>query len=396
VLTYRGPIRAMRQVTVFRRGFSAVGFSGCAWTITTLLAIPKSRLPWFTSRDVTVLMTLFASTFQVGLTSALHATEYRYVRYVSPDGGYGNVAELEFYARDAARPAETYLSDVAWAGATSGYGPVERDASNGEYLAGDGHRITINGAAYAKGLAAHADSEIRYQIGGGYTRFVADVGLDDEVGGNGSVVFRVFADDVLLYESGVMTNADAARHVDVDVAGRQVLRLVVTDAGDGIAGDHGDWAGARLLRAVAAPVFVSVAPPPTAPDEESGDAMATPVAVAAGIKATPASRVTEPHWVDATVGGPAWVGRAGIGEGPMLVGALSVGQPIAPPASTLVNSYVAKTLAPNRHPKRAGTRFSTIRIKPISPHRAADDSAIFYWRSRAGYSWWMQFGSPSR
>jgi hypothetical protein len=37
------------------------------------------------------------------------------------------------------------------------------------------------------------------------------------------------------------------RHVDVSVAGVRLLRLVVTDAGDGINSDHADWAGARLV-----------------------------------------------------------------------------------------------------------------------------------------------------
>ena len=51
----------------------------------------------------------------------------------------------------------TYLSDsLTPTTTTNGWGPVEKDMSNGEQAAGDGHPITLRGAVYAKGLGAHA------------------------------------------------------------------------------------------------------------------------------------------------------------------------------------------------------------------------------------------------
>ncbi len=50
----------------------------------------------------------------------------------------------------------------------------------------------------------------------------------------------------LLFNSGVMYGNTAAREVSVNVSGRSELRLVVTDAGDGIHFDHANWAEARL------------------------------------------------------------------------------------------------------------------------------------------------------
>ena len=44
------------------------------------------------------------------------------------------------------------LSDVTWLSATNGWGPVEKDQSNGETGAGDGHEISIRGTKYPKGL----------------------------------------------------------------------------------------------------------------------------------------------------------------------------------------------------------------------------------------------------
>ena len=59
--------------------------------------------------------------------------------------------------------------------------------------------------------------------------FTADIGVDDEVGSRGSVVFQVYGDGVKLYDSGLLTGNSATRRVNVGVVGRQELRLVVTD-----------------------------------------------------------------------------------------------------------------------------------------------------------------------
>ena len=140
----------------------------------------------------------------------------------------------------------TYLSDLVWTSAANAWGPVELNKSNGEQAAGDGRILTLNGVTYSKGLGTHAGSEIVYALGGNYTRFISDIGVDDESFNGGSVVFQVWADGIKIYDSGVMTGISTTKTVDVDVTGRQALRLVVTDAGDGNGRDHADWAGARL------------------------------------------------------------------------------------------------------------------------------------------------------
>jgi hypothetical protein len=147
-----------------------------------------------------------------------------------------------------------YLSDMEPVGTVvNGWGPAERDRSNGEQGAEDGLPITLGGVAYPKGLGVHANSEQVFDLGGRFSRFLADVGVDDEVGDQGSVVFEVWADGTRLYQSGVVTGAMPAQPVSVDVTGRRQLRLVVTTAGDGDGYDHADWADARLI-AAAAPV----------------------------------------------------------------------------------------------------------------------------------------------
>ncbi|PRY40123.1 putative secreted protein (Por secretion system target) [Spirosoma oryzae] len=142
-----------------------------------------------------------------------------------------------------------YLSDLSWTSVTNGYGPVEKDKSNGEANAGDGRTITLNGQTYTKGLGVHAASSISYNLGGQYTQFITDMGLDDEIAsvGCGTIEFQVFLDGNKVYSSGIVNAATATKSLVLDVSGKQTLTLVVTDGGDGAACDHGDWAGARLI-----------------------------------------------------------------------------------------------------------------------------------------------------
>lgn len=149
-----------------------------------------------------------------------------------------------------APPTETsYVSDLQWLSATNGWGPVERDAGNGRNGAGDGPPIGLGGRVYDKGLGVHARSEVVFYLGGACDRFTSDVGIDDfsaNQGLNGSVVFRVVADGRTLYDSGVLRAATGPRSVDVPLAGVQLLRLVVTDGGNGNTHDHASWADAVI------------------------------------------------------------------------------------------------------------------------------------------------------
>ncbi len=145
-----------------------------------------------------------------------------------------------------APPAGTsYASDLDWISATNGWGPVERDMSNGETAAGDGHTLTINGTTYAKGLGAHAPGEISYYLGGTCSSLTTDVGVDDEKTAKSQVTFQIYADDRKVADSGTMTFADDARTLTADLTGAHLVRLVIDPDGS-TDSDHGDWAGIRL------------------------------------------------------------------------------------------------------------------------------------------------------
>ena len=143
--------------------------------------------------------------------------------------------------------ADNFLSDISWTSATNSYGPVEKDMSNGNKAAGDGKTLTVGGQTYPKGLGVHGVSDLSYALEGQCSTFTASVGVDDEVGSNGSVVFQVWNGTATkLYDSGTVRGTDGPKAVSVNVSGVSNLRLVVTNAGDGASFDHADWAAAKV------------------------------------------------------------------------------------------------------------------------------------------------------
>ena len=206
------------------------------WTASTPLTQPLGDVP--AGRTVTRTWQVTAAGGSGPWTSVLSAA----VRYrggtasaavgvasppPSPGAGAHGVADLDFTA-------------------TNGWGPVERNTSNGEDAAGDGRAMSIAGVPYAKGLGVHAAGDVTVFLGGACSRFTASVGVDDETGGGGSVAFSVLADGRAVATTPVLRGRQAATPLAADVSGAQVIDLVVTDGGDGNGLDHGDWAGATL------------------------------------------------------------------------------------------------------------------------------------------------------
>jgi hypothetical protein len=139
-----------------------------------------------------------------------------------------------------------FVSDIPFT-STNGWGPVERDTSNGENQAGDGRTMTLNATTFAKGLGVHANGDVSVYLGGNCSRYTATVGVDDEVGGAGSITFSVVGDGRTLTTTPVLTGSSASAPIDVDVSGVQQLDLLIGDGGNGNSSDHGDWADAKLV-----------------------------------------------------------------------------------------------------------------------------------------------------
>ncbi|MGV3724674.1 MAG: NPCBM/NEW2 domain-containing protein [Actinomycetota bacterium] len=111
-----------------------------------------------------------------------------------------------------------------------------------------GRPLRLGGKTYARGLGTHSRTELTYGLDGGVESFAAAHGLDDAVGGSGSVVYRVYGDNRLLYESPVVRGGDVPIEIKLPVKGVLLLRLEVDFADGGDAADQANWAEARLLR----------------------------------------------------------------------------------------------------------------------------------------------------
>jgi len=122
-------------------------------------------------------------------------------------------------------------------------------------------KLCIADKEYAHGLGHHAAGEITVPLNGNYTLFQAEVGVQRQGGGRGSVVFQVWVDGEKRFDSGKMTDSDAAKPVSIPLnspsrggisapGNAQEMKLVATDGGDGFACDMADWAEApaRSLR----------------------------------------------------------------------------------------------------------------------------------------------------
>ncbi|WP_028595063.1 NPCBM/NEW2 domain-containing protein [Paenibacillus assamensis] len=171
-------------------------------------------------------------------------TVAKYVRLEVPQGGgangFASASEIKIF--EAPPPVTTYLSDINWFSATIGWGTIQKDRSV------DGNTLKLNNKTYTKGLGTHANSEIVYKLNGQYTSFAALVGVDNEVGTVGSVEFQVVVDNQVVFTSGKMHNTTEAKEVNVNLSGKNELKLIVTDGGDGINSDHADWVNARLIK----------------------------------------------------------------------------------------------------------------------------------------------------
>jgi alpha-galactosidase len=123
----------------------------------------------------------------------------------------------------------------------SNHGPVQQNARGSEPL-------RIGPKSYQRGLYCHAPSKVIVRLPGPGKSFHAEIGVDSRAGG-GSVVFLINVDGAEAFRSPVMHIDSAPKSVDVDLKGQTEFTLEITDAGDGINSDQGNWADARVTLA---------------------------------------------------------------------------------------------------------------------------------------------------
>ena len=155
-------------------------------------------------------------------------------------GTFKDQIQEETRSRVLERIDGLYLDALDPVSETQGWGKLQRNQSVWE------RPMTIAGQQFRRGLGVHAVSEVVYALDQKYRSFEARVGAD---GANrGTIAFEVWVDGIKKWESGRMTWEEPARPVQVDLTGASELRLKVLDGGDGIAGDHANWAEASVRR----------------------------------------------------------------------------------------------------------------------------------------------------
>lgn len=139
-----------------------------------------------------------------------------------------------------------YLSDLA----PTGYKHVPYLDVPREYRLDqsvDGGDLRAGGRRYLKGVAMHSTSRLTFPLAASYRGFAAEIAIDDDADGRGSVTFRVFVDAEERYRSEVVRGGDPPTPVEVDVAGGKHLSLIVDFAEEADVLDHADWLNARLM-----------------------------------------------------------------------------------------------------------------------------------------------------
>jgi alpha-L-fucosidase 2 len=162
---------------------------------------------------------------------------------------------------------ETYLDLRQASRVASGWGTPQNNASV------DGVPLRVGTAEFAQGIGIHAPAELVFSLAGKYRWLTFYAGVSAAMSALGSVNVQVWTDGKLAFETGVMKIREEPRYVCLPVAGVRELKLVGTDAGDGIQADHLNLGNLRLSTREQAPkpelplpaVFTGAAAPPAAP-----------------------------------------------------------------------------------------------------------------------------------
>lgn len=139
------------------------------------------------------------------------------------------------------------LSPINPSNEWSGFGSLQLNKSI------SGNTMAIGNQTFINGLGTHANSTIKYNLAGNYTALQAFIGRDNDAdgcslcGSGQTVIFKIKADNQLIYTSPPMGVATSAIQINIDVSDKNELELIVEDGGDNTFGDHANWADAKLV-----------------------------------------------------------------------------------------------------------------------------------------------------
>ncbi len=111
-----------------------------------------------------------------------------------------------------------------------------------------GEKLRIAGKDYARGVGVQSYSKLSYALEGQYARFIVDVGMNASANPGAVCAWKILADGKPL-KANEAKAGDVPQKMKVPVEGVKVLELIC-DYGSDLddAGDHFNWADARLIR----------------------------------------------------------------------------------------------------------------------------------------------------
>jgi alpha-galactosidase len=107
--------------------------------------------------------------------------------------------------------------------------------------------LRIAGRAFRYGIGALANSRLEVKADGQFTRFIAEVGIDDSTRGKAAAVrFELYGDGKLLTASKPMRFGQQAAVLEGAIAGVRTIELIVRQRGRDSAALVAAWGNARL------------------------------------------------------------------------------------------------------------------------------------------------------
>ncbi|MGW5867573.1 sigma-70 family RNA polymerase sigma factor [Streptomyces sp. NPDC055239] len=106
--------------------------------------------------------------------------------------------------------------------------------------------LSIADTQYGHGVTVHGQSSVTIDLNRACSTYDAVVGVDDMTLGLGKVRFSIFGDGVRLWQSPLIKGGDPALPVQVNLSGRETIRLVVEPHSPFDTAALADWAQSRF------------------------------------------------------------------------------------------------------------------------------------------------------
>jgi hypothetical protein len=104
----------------------------------------------------------------------------------------------------------------------------------------------VGSVTFDHGIGTHAPAELVFDLGGGYRWLTFYAGVSAEMTEDGSITVQVWLDGKKAHETPVLRVKEEPVYACLPVAGVKELKLVGTDAGNGVGADHVNLGNLRL------------------------------------------------------------------------------------------------------------------------------------------------------